>query len=276
MKQLIFLVLVFGFSGCCFHLSHAIYYFDDNTAARCGKCCTIKNISKEIEYLDIVDWNCYAIPEDWNFPGLKTLIVNSNEIRFPAKPPSSNLEIVSILDPILDSVPSFIFETKKLESLIIFLYNDKCLNNNGLSGLKNLKSLKIGLSDMLVIPDFIYALDSLEELIIFSNNPNEEMVFSEDLLKLESLKRLEAPVELSRNINVIGKMPGLKELRVKSLLDFEANSQLLTELNHIEELCIEDILPKNQASLYYIIPSVEFICHNWHITPLDWEKLKLN
>lgn len=275
MRFLIFtLFSLITFCGCYRGgLRGYIYRGDQNEIVSCRRCSSIKGISSNIEYLNIEDCNCLSIPTNWNFPHLKELTVASNKIQFPVDPPSFNLKVVSILDPVFDSVPPFIFKLNQLEGLIIFLKDDRYLDNQSLSTLKSLRRLKIGLSDMSSIPSFIYALDSLEQLVIFSNTPDEEITFSEDLLKLKNLEVLEAPIELSRSLSVLVKMPNLKKLKIKSLVDFDENRPLLRQLSHLEELCIEERLPEQQASLYEIIPSVNFICRDWHIKPLNWGRV---
>lgn len=246
------------------------YWGDRNEVAYCMRCSSISDISNEIEYLDIEDWDCRSIPANWSFSHLKELRVASNRITFPISPPCADLKVVSIRNPILDSIPPFIFELDQLEGLIIFLRDDKKLDNQNLSKLKNLRQLKIGLSDMSSIPSFIYSLDSLEELVIFSNTPNEEILFEERLINLKNLRTLEAPVELSCNINILSKLPNLEKLSVRSLRSFDENIPLLTQLSHLNELCLKEILPEQRMSIAEIIPSVNFICRDWHLKPLAW------
>lgn len=272
MKIFIFILyIVVIFCGCYPRWPRGYGYWGDrNEIADCNRCSSIKDISKDIEYLNIDEWNCRSIPLNWNFPYLKELTVVANRVKFPASSPCSNLEIVSIISPILDSIPPFIFELDQLEGLIIFLRDDKKLDNQNLSKLKNLRQLKIGLSDMSSIPSFIYSLDSLEELVIFSNTPNKEILFEERLINLKNLRTLEAPVELSRNLNILSKLPNLEKLSVRSLRSFDENIPLLTQLSHLNELCLKEILPEQRMSIAEIIPSVNFICRDWHLKPLAW------
>lgn len=262
------------FYGCYPGWIKGYYYWGNNDeVASCRRCSSISSISTQIAYLDIEDWKCTSIPENWNFPNLKSLSINSNKVKFPTKSPSRILETISILDPILDSIPQFVFDTEELEGLIVFLYDGQYLDNVSLSKLRQLKRLKIGLLNMDSIPSFIYSLENLEELVLFSKSTHGELVFDDELLNLERLETLEAPIDLNKNSEVLSLLPLLKNLHVQSFSNFMKDGNIqLSKFAHLNEICVQQILPEYQAMISEIIPSVKFVCRDVHITPSKWDE----
>lgn len=267
--SIILLVMTTFWSSCTF-LSKKVIYYDNGKTAECRNCSAIKKIPKNIKVLQIDTRKCQNIPRDWDFPELEELIIISGEINFPNETPSTKISSISILDPILDSVPNFIYGNSNLENLVIFLNDDLNLNDDLFEGLKKIKKLKLGIRTMSRVPKFIYSLENLEELVILSDNVEKNLVLKKNLLKLTKLKRIEIPIDFSQNSEILANLPNLKYLRLQTFSNLDLGKEHLKRMIHLKEICIDEISASNQVLVAELLPEVQFICRNNHLKPFDW------
>ncbi len=251
-----------------------ISYIDSGkTTALCLDCKALKNLPKTIEHLEIEDWKCKRIHGDvFQLPSLKRLIINCKKVDFPTQAPKDllGIEKVSILSPILDSVPDFIYQASNLRQLILFLRNDRNLSSKKMSLLNQATNIKIGIQRLEEIPNFVYELESLKELIIFSNEYSQDIKLDDSLSRLQNLVVLEVPIDLGSHIDLLKSLSELRRLRVSSYLDLNYESKSLEQLRTLEEICIENIPPEKKAVVRELLPNVKFICRDEHILPLNW------
>jgi len=242
---------------CVFNKSTVYYENDDKTYAICGTCKALKKINSNVKYVEAYDKKCIIPASFSELTNIEKLLIMADDIDFANHTMAmDSLQLLVIHDNIFTEIPQFIYESKKIDWLLLNLEDGNAIKEE-LKNLENVKYLKLIFNELEAFPKPLLSLSKLEELHIEVLN-GELIELSKDFSNLQKLKLVELPIDASKNLDILASLPNCNEFLLKGFSDIDGHLTFVGENFALaEQFYISEISRGNMKKLAESLPDVK-------------------
>jgi len=222
------------------------------------KCDDLKKIKKEdylkIKTLSIYDVKCEINEAISEFKNLKEISINARKLNFGSiQTVFDSLKILNIYDSESSNIPDFVFLQKNIERLGLSLKNENSIDFR-FDSFKRLKSLYLTFNNLKILPDELFDLVSLREVIIYTSS-DKVLELPNKISNLSSLETLAFPFDFSSGYQNLKAIPNIKELIIPKLKPINGSYDFLKDYTFLESIKITDISREEKYALRKEFPN---------------------